>query len=106
LFDQVLLFFVISNAMNAIFMIIQMGLVAATATECSTASTEELAKSPFGFICGLGNQAGYFAPIILLIIFAITCAVLACLLRAALDDDGGDGDGDDSKAKEKRNNYY
>jgi hypothetical protein len=96
--------------MNALFMVIQMILVAVTAAECSTASADDLEKSPFGFVCGLQNQAGYFAPIILLIIFAITCAVLACLLRAALDDDGdgggGGGDGDDSKAKEKRNNYY
>jgi hypothetical protein len=94
--------------MNALFMVIQMILVAVTAAECSTASADDLEKSPFGFVCGLQNQAGYFAPIILLIIFGVTCAVLACLLRAALDDDGGDGggDGDDSKAKEKRNNYY
>lgn len=87
-------------------MVIQMALVAATATECSTASTAELMASPFGFICGIGNQGGYFAPIILLIIFAITCAVLACLLRAALDDGDDDGGGDDKGAKDKRNNYY
>ena len=85
-------------------MIIQMVLVAVTAADCDTASTAELMKSPFGFICGI-NPGGYFAPIILLIIFAITCAVLACLLRAALDDGDDDGGGDD-KAKDKRNNYY
>jgi hypothetical protein len=93
--------------MNALFMIIQMILVAVTAAECDTEPEEELAKSPFGFICFLGNQAGYFVPICLLIIFAIVCAVLACLLRAALDDDDdGDDDKEGGKDKKGRNNYY
>jgi hypothetical protein len=60
----VLLFFVISNVMNALFMLIQLILVAVTAGDCVDVPPEEVAKSPFGFVCFLANQASYFAPIV------------------------------------------
>jgi hypothetical protein len=85
--------------MNALFMLIQLILVAVTAGDCANVPQDEIAKSPFGFVCFLANQASYFAPIVILIIFAIVCAVLACLLRAALDDDDDDDNDKDGKDK-------